>query len=103
MRPRSVLGSWDPSTECRITAIVSDARISGRSDAKVVVERLLSISGEDSLTIDRKYKEPWTGRLPTRFLVLTNELPKLTDSSGALPLERVTDEHVPLCDGPGSA
>lgn len=65
-------------------AIVSDARISGRSDAKVVVERLLSISGEDSLTIDRKYKEPWTGRLPTRFLVLTNELPKLTDSSGAL-------------------
>ena len=65
-------------------ALVSDARLSGRSDAKVVVERLLSISGEDSLTIDRKYREPWTGRLPTRFFVLTNELPKLTDSSGAL-------------------
>ncbi len=64
--------------------VISDARLSGKTDAKVVVERLLSVSGEDSLTIDRKYREPWTGRLPTRFVVLTNELPRLTDSSGAL-------------------
>ena len=65
-------------------ALISDARLSTRADSKIVVERLLSISGEDSLTIDRKYKEPWTGRLPTRFLVLTNELPRLSDASGAL-------------------
>jgi putative DNA primase/helicase len=65
-------------------AVVSDARLSGKADGAVVVERLLSISGEDSLTIDRKYRDPWTGRLPTRFLILTNELPRLTDSSGAL-------------------
>ena len=64
--------------------LVSDARLSGKSDSKIVVERLLSVSGEDNLTIDRKYREPWTGRLPTRFVVLTNELPRLTDSSGAL-------------------
>ena len=64
--------------------LISDARLSGKADSKVVVERLLSISGEDSLTIDRKYRELWTGRLPTRFVVLTNELPRLTDSSGAL-------------------
>ena len=63
--------------------LISDGRLSGR-DSKVVVERLLSVSGEDCLTIDRKYKDPWTGRLPTRFVVLTNELPRLTDSSGAL-------------------
>jgi putative DNA primase/helicase len=63
--------------------LISDARLSGR-DSKVVVERLLSVSGEDCLTIDRKYKDPWTGRLPTRFVVLTNELPRLTDSSRAL-------------------
>ena len=68
----------------RPLGLISDARLSGRSDAKVVVERLLSVSGEDSLTIDRKYREPWTGRLPTRFMLLTNALPKLTDSSGAL-------------------
>ena len=64
--------------------LISDARLSGRANGQIVVERLLSISGEDSLTIDRKYREPWTGRLPTRFLILTNELPQLSDSSGAL-------------------
>jgi putative DNA primase/helicase len=66
-------------------AVVADARLSPRTESHVVVERLLSMSGEDSLTVDRKYRDPWTGRLPTRFLILTNELPRLTDSSGALP------------------
>jgi putative DNA primase/helicase len=65
-------------------AIISDARLGTRSDALIAVERLLSISGEDSITVDRKYRDPWTGRLPTRFLILSNELPRLTDSSGAL-------------------
>ena len=64
--------------------LISDARLSGKADSNIVVERLLSVSGEDSLTVDRKYREPWTGRLTTRFVVLTNELPRLTDSSGAL-------------------
>lgn len=65
-------------------AIISDARLSGRSDAAVIVERLLSISGEDSLTIDRKNLSPVTVKLSTRLMVCTNELPKLSDSSGAL-------------------
>lgn len=65
-------------------AIISDARLSGRTDQAVVVERLLSISGEDSITVDRKHLSPWTGKLPTRFLILTNELPRFTDASGAL-------------------
>ena len=65
-------------------ALVSDARVSMKADSNIVVERLLSVSGEDSLTIDRKHRVPWTGRLPTRFVILTNELPRLSDSSGAL-------------------
>ena len=64
--------------------LISDVRLSRRSDSNVVVERLLSVSGEDRLTIDRKYRQPWTGRLPTRFVLMTNELPRLADSSGAL-------------------
>ena len=63
-------------------AVVSDARLGSRADSMIAVERLLSVSGEDSITVDRKYREPWTGRLPTRFLILTNELPRFTDSSG---------------------
>ncbi len=65
-------------------AIVSDVRLGNRTDQAAITERLLSISGEDSLTIDRKYKPAWTGRLSVRFLLLTNELPRLADASGAL-------------------
>lgn len=65
-------------------AIITDARISGRTDLATVVERLLAVSGEDSQTIDRKHKEAWTGNLPTRFMLISNELPRLNDSSGAL-------------------
>ena len=63
-------------------AIISDARLGRHTDSAVVVERLLSISGEDSLTIDRKNLEPVTTKLPTRLMILTNELPRLGDSSG---------------------
>jgi putative DNA primase/helicase len=63
-------------------AVVADARLG--SGTSVVVERLLSISGEDTLTIDRKYKDPWTGQLGTRFLIISNELPSFGDASGAI-------------------
>ena len=60
--------------------IVSDARLSGRTDAAVVVERLLSVSGEDAQTIDRKNLSPVTSRLTARFMILTNELPRLNNA-----------------------
>ena len=56
----------------------------------LVAERLLAISGEDTLTIDRKYREPATLQLPTRIVVLSNELPRLADASGALASRFVT-------------
>ena len=65
-------------------AIISDARLSGRADQHAIAERLLSITGEDALTIDRKYKSAWTGQLQTRFLIISNELFRLADASGAL-------------------
>jgi len=65
-------------------AIVSDARLGPRANVQALAERLLSISGEDSITVDRKYKDPWTGPLGVRFLLLTNELPRFTDASGVL-------------------
>lgn len=64
-------------------AIIADARLGG-ANAHQVVERLLSISGEDPLTIDRKFKEPWTGTLSSRVIVISNELPKFGDASGAI-------------------
>lgn len=64
-------------------AIISDARL-GSIPAHTIVERLLSITGEDMLTVDRKFKEPWSGKLPTRFVILSNELPRFKDASGAI-------------------
>ncbi len=64
-------------------AIVSDARFSGEH-IQTVVERLLAITGEDTITVERKYKDPVNVKLPTRFMFLTNELPELRDAAGAL-------------------
>lgn len=65
-------------------AIIGDARLSGKADQSAIAERLLSISGEDAITVDRKFQAAWTGRLGVRFLIMSNELPRLSDASGAL-------------------
>lgn len=62
---------------------VPDARFDGRGQA-AVVERLLTISGNDSISVDRKNRERWEGRLGARVMVITNELPMLHETSGAL-------------------
>jgi putative DNA primase/helicase len=64
-------------------AFIGDARLP-KDGTSIIAERLLSISGEDALTVDRKYRDAWTGKLPTRIVMLTNELPRITDVSGAL-------------------
>jgi putative DNA primase/helicase len=65
-------------------AMIADARLSSRADQHAIAERLLSISGEDGITVDRKFLEPWTGTLSARFMIMTNELPRIADASGAL-------------------
>src|SRR5262249_60214323 len=65
-------------------AIIADARISGRTDTAVITERLLSISGEDALSIPRKFLPDWNGKLPTRFTLMTNEMPPIQGSSSRL-------------------
>ncbi len=71
-------------------AVIADARLGNRNDTYAAVERLLSISGEDPQTIPRKYKDDWNGALPTRFVVLTNEVPRFRDASGALASRFIT-------------
>jgi len=66
----------------RQLAILSDTRITESSSE--LIERLLTISGQDSIDVDRKFREDWQGKLNTRFLFLTNELPLFWDASGAL-------------------
>jgi putative DNA primase/helicase len=65
-------------------AIISDARLSGRADVSQIVENLLAISGEDAKEINRKYLPPITVNLTARFTILSNDLPRLNDASGAI-------------------
>ena len=65
-------------------AVFPDARMRGGMHEGAIIERLLSISGEDSLPIDRKYRSVLTVRLGARIVLVSNEIPRFTDSSGAL-------------------
>ena len=68
----------------RFVALIPDARLSGRDDSVAVVERILSITGEDPQDIHRKNMPTLTGvRMPVRFVLLSNELPNMKDASGA--------------------
>jgi len=65
-------------------AIVSDMRLSGRTDEAAVAENLLRITGEDRVSVNRKHRHAVEVTLRTRFVVMTNEVPKFADRSGAL-------------------
>jgi D5 N terminal like/Family of unknown function (DUF5906)/Toprim domain len=65
-------------------AVITDARLSPNADAHTVTEHLLSISGGDPQSINRKNQSFWHGLLQVRFLLTSNELPAIADASGTL-------------------
>ncbi|MDG3003270.1 DNA primase family protein [Paludisphaera mucosa] len=69
----------------KLAAFCGESRMSGRSDSQAIVERLLSISGEDPQSIERKNLVDWEGRITARFVMSANELPRLGDYSNAMP------------------
>lgn len=64
-------------------ATISEPKWASRA-AGEVVEPLLRITGNDSVRANRKYQQPWEGHLGARFMVLSNETPRLINRSGAL-------------------
>lgn len=71
--------------ECLINkrlAILSDARFAKEKDK--AKEVLLSVSGEDDLLINRKYKPAYNIKLPTKFMICSNEIPSFSDAGAAL-------------------
>lgn len=68
----------------KTVAIITDARLSERTDEVSVTERLLSISGGDPQDIARKYKDTLTSfPLLVRFTLFSNLLPRFKDASAA--------------------
>jgi len=68
----------------KLAAIIPDARIGGKANKHTIVEKLLMISGGDKVDVDRKNQKHWSGVLKARIVMMTNEIPQLGDSAGAL-------------------
>lgn len=64
-------------------ALMSDVRWNARATVEAV-PRILAITGEDSRSVPRKNRDDWNGKLDVRFMVMSNDSPKFSDSSGAL-------------------
>jgi putative DNA primase/helicase len=66
--------------------VFSDARLDGvyRKQLSVIAERLLSMTGEDAMDINRKYLGYWNGILRCRVVIFSNELLRFQDESGAV-------------------
>jgi len=64
-------------------ATFTDARVTPRNSASVV-SQFLRIVGGDTVTVNRKNKEAWSGYLPTRIIVYSNEVLQLAENSNAL-------------------
>lgn len=65
-------------------AVVGDVRIGGKTDRDLLAENILKLTGRGFFTIDRKFKDHWSGPLMCKLLLLTNEFPMLKDAAGAL-------------------
>jgi putative DNA primase/helicase len=64
--------------------LVSDARLGTRADAMAVIELLLRLIANDAVDVQRKYKSSITTVLPSRVMIMSNEMPALADTSDAI-------------------
>lgn len=62
--------------------LIPDARVA--SNTKMIVERLLRITGEDAVNIDRKNRDEFSVKLDCRVMIMSNEMPSLRDASQAM-------------------
>jgi len=67
----------------KLLAVLSDARFTGK-EIQVAIERLLNITGEDRMMINRKHQTHLNTKLLTKILVAANAMPILPDNSGAV-------------------
>lgn len=74
----------------KTVAVVTDARVGKSTDIQETVATLLAISGGDDRTVSRKHITDMQTKLPVRFVVMANELPKLTDNAGAFLARAIT-------------
>lgn len=62
---------------------IGDAHDVSGPDRNRILDRFLSITGGDNLTVGRLYKQSWSGVLPGRLTIAANSIPTFFDDSGA--------------------
>ena len=70
-------------------SITADARFSKKGLTRTT-EKILNIVGEDQVKINKKMKDAFHLRMPTKLMFMTNHVPHFPDASGALPSRFIT-------------
>jgi putative DNA primase/helicase len=65
-------------------AVIGDAQQALRDRINTAKERLLNVTGGDSVPVNRKHKGEITCRIPARLMLLANDLPRFADGHDAL-------------------
>jgi P4 family phage/plasmid primase-like protien len=75
-------------------AIISDANLDGieKRHMGTLIERIKNISGEDPVTVNRKFGSYWEGTLTARMIFIANEILAFRDDSNALRRRIITIE-----------
>jgi len=64
--------------------VFPDVRQIESNEGKAFVQFALNITGEDDIQVDIKNQTPWTGKIPARLMLMSNEDPTIPDPSGAM-------------------
>jgi len=67
----------------KYAAIISEDRTTNHVDSEKLVQQLKKIIGEDTVKLERKYRDPFDAQLFCRFTYVGNELPRFHDDQGA--------------------
>ena len=70
-------------------AIIGEASFGKKDDRGEITNTLKTISGEDKVTIERKYQTDWEGRLLVRFWLFGNQIPNFEDNGQAFMMRLV--------------
>lgn len=65
-------------------AVIGDAKQAARGGINQSHEALLNITGNDVVTISRKYKSDLSMRIPARLIMMANDVPRFSDSADAM-------------------
>ena len=63
---------------------VADARIDPNKRGGELLERLLQMIGQDTMSFDRKFLDPYVGKFPCRLMIASNEVPQIREASQAI-------------------